>query len=38
MSLYGYSLTQYAIETSLGVPTDAVDRAGAQSVWLDMCG
>jgi hypothetical protein len=32
MSLYGYELSQYVVETSLGVPTGGVDCVGAQSV------
>jgi hypothetical protein len=32
MSLYGYSLAQYVVETSLGVPTGGVDCVRAQSV------
>jgi hypothetical protein len=38
MSLYGYGLTQYVIETSLGVPTGGVDRVVARSIWLEMSG
>jgi hypothetical protein len=38
MSLYGYGLAQYVVETSLGVPIDGVNCVGAQSVWLEMCG
>jgi hypothetical protein len=38
MSLYGYGLTQYVVETGLDVPTDGADCVGAQSVWLEMCG
>jgi hypothetical protein len=38
MSLHGYGLAQYVVETSLGIPTGGVDCVGAQSVWLKMCG
>jgi hypothetical protein len=38
MSLYGYDLAQYMVETSRGIPTGGADRVGAQSVWLEMCG
>jgi hypothetical protein len=37
MSLYGYGLAQYVVETSLGMPIGGVDCVGAQSVWLEMC-
>jgi hypothetical protein len=37
-SLYGYSLAQYVVETSLGVPIGGADFVGAQSVSLEMCG
>jgi hypothetical protein len=38
MSLYGYGLAQYVVETSLGAPIGGADCIGAQSVWLKMCG
>jgi hypothetical protein len=31
MSLFGYGLAQYVVETSLGVPIGGVDCVGAQS-------
>jgi hypothetical protein len=37
-SLYGYGLTQYVVETSLGVPIGGADVVGPQSIWLKMCG
>jgi hypothetical protein len=38
MSLYGYGLTQYVVETSLDILTGGADRVRAQFVWLEMCG
>jgi hypothetical protein len=38
MSLYGYGLAQYVVETSLGMPIGDADCVGAQSVWMEMCG
>jgi hypothetical protein len=38
MSLYGYGLAQYVVETSLGVPIGGADCVVAQYVWLEMCG
>jgi hypothetical protein len=38
MSLYGYGLAQYVVETGHGVPTCGVDCVGTQSVWLEKCG
>jgi hypothetical protein len=32
MSLYGYDLAQYVVETSLGVPISGADYLGAQSI------
>jgi hypothetical protein len=37
MTLYGYSLTQYVVLTSLVVSTSGADRVGAQSILLEMC-
>jgi hypothetical protein len=38
MSLYGYDLAQYVVETNLGVPTGGTNYVGAQFVLLEMCG
>jgi hypothetical protein len=38
MSLYGYGLTRYVVETSLGIPIGGANCVGAQSVWLEMRG
>jgi hypothetical protein len=38
MSLYGYGLAQYVVETGLDVPIGGADYVGAQSIWLEMCG
>jgi hypothetical protein len=37
-SLYGYVLTLYVVDTSLGVPTRGADFIGAQSIWLEIRG
>jgi hypothetical protein len=37
MSLYGYGLTHYVVETSLDVPTSGANCVEAQSVWFKMC-
>jgi hypothetical protein len=38
LSVHGYGLAQYVVETSLGVSTGGADCVGAQSVWLELCG
>jgi hypothetical protein len=37
MSLYGYGLAQYVVDTSRGILTGGADCVGAQFIWLEMC-